>query len=116
MVAFLKAIDIKVWKLVVNGYTLPTVVVDGVIVLKPKEQWTKEEELASTCNYRANNAIYNGVTMSEFRRVSTCTTTKEAWEILQNMHEGTDIVKQSKLHKFYTAFETIKMEEDGTFN
>lgn len=48
MIFFLKAIDIKVWKSVVNGYTLPAVVVDGVTVPKYEEQWTKEEELTST--------------------------------------------------------------------
>ena len=32
------------------------------------------------------------------------------------MHEGTDIVKQSKLQKLYIAFETIKMEDDETFD
>ena len=32
------------------------------------------------------------------------------------MHEGTDTVKQSKLQKLYTAFETIKMEVDETFD
>ena len=32
------------------------------------------------------------------------------------MYEGTDTVKQSKLQKSYTAFETIKLEDDETFN
>ena len=32
------------------------------------------------------------------------------------MHEGTDTVKQSKLQKLYTAFETIKMQDDETFD
>ena len=54
--------------------------------------------------------------MSEFRRISTCTTTKEAWDILQTVHEGIDTVKQLKVQKLYTAFETIKMEDDETFN
>ena len=78
MVAFLKAKDIKVWKFVVNGCTLPTVVANGVTVVKPKEQWTKKEELVVTYNSRAINAIYNGVIMTEFLRISTYTTVKEA--------------------------------------
>ena len=35
---------------------------------------------------------------------------------LQIVHEGTDTVKQSKLQKLYIAFETIKMEDDETFD
>ena len=54
--------------------------------------------------------------MSEFHRISTCTTAKETQDILQTVQEGTDTVKQSKLQKLYTAFETIKMEDDETFD
>ena len=116
MVAFLKAIDLKVWKSIVNGYSLPTTTADGITSLKSEEKWSKDEEFAATNNSRALNAIYNGVNMSEFRRISTCTTAKEAWDILQTVHEGTDTVKQSKLQKLYTAFETIKMQDDETFD
>ena len=66
MVAFLKSIDLKVWKSVVNGYSLPTITVDGVTGLKPEERWNKDEELAATSNSKALNAVYNGVNMSEF--------------------------------------------------
>ncbi|XXG89743.1 hypothetical protein AAC387_Pa12g1673 [Persea americana] len=97
MVAFLKAIHLKVWKSAVNGYSLPTITTDGITGPKPEDKWTKEEELATTCNSRALNAIYNGVSMSEFCRIFTCTTAKEAWDILQTVHEGTDTVKQLKL-------------------
>ena len=96
-----------------NGIPYPLSLLMGpVTILKYEEQWTNDEELAATCNSRVMNAIYNGVSISKFRRISTCTTAKEAWDILQTMHEGTDTVKQSKLHKLYKAFETIKMEDD----
>ena len=99
-----------------NGYFSPTVTANRVTVSKPEGQRTKEEELTSTCNFRALNAIYNGATMSEFRRISTCTIAKEAWDILQTVHEGTDTVKRSKLQKLNTAFENVMMEEDKTFD
>ena len=116
MTAFIKAIDLKVWKSIVNSYSLPTVTTDSKVSLKTEEQWSKDKEFAATCNSRALNAIYNGVSMSEFHRISICTTAKEAWDILQIVHEGTDTVKQSKLQKLYTSFETIKMEDDETFD
>ena len=68
--------------------------------------------MVASYNSRALNAIYNGASMSESRRISTCTTVKEAWDILQTVHEKTDIVKQSKLQKLYIAFETIEIEGD----
>ena len=76
MVALLKAINMKVWKFVVNGQSLHAITTNGVIVSKFEEQWTKDEELAAACNSRALNAIYNGVSMFEFRRISTCITVK----------------------------------------
>ena len=62
------------------------------------------------------NGIYNGVSAEEFRRISTCKTAKEAWEVLQTMYEGTNTVKQSKLQRLTKEFETIVMEEDETFD
>ena len=78
MVAFLKDINLRVWKSIEKGCSLPNVTAAGLTSLKPEEQWTRDEELAATCNSRALNAIYNGVSMSEFCRISTCTTAKEA--------------------------------------
>ena len=72
--------------------------------------------MTSTCNSRALNAIYNGVTMFEIQRISTCTAAKEAWDILRTVHEGTGTVKQSELQKLNTTFENVKMAEDETFD
>ena len=41
---------------------------------------------------------------------------KEAWDILEVAHEGTEVVKDSKLQVLQTRFETIRMEEDEQFN
>ena len=62
------------------------------------------------------NGIYNGVFAEEFRRISTCKTTKKAWDVLQIVYEGTSIVKQSKLQRLTKELETIVMEEDETFD
>lgn len=42
MRAYLKSIDEGVWLVVIDGYTPPRVVVEGVSVDKRKVQWTKE--------------------------------------------------------------------------
>ena len=96
MVAFLKAINLRVWESIEKGYSLPNFTTAGMTSLKPEKQLTKDEELATTCNSTALNAIYNGVSLSEFRRIFICATAKEAGDILQTVHEGTDTVKQSK--------------------
>eukprot|EP00268_Persea_americana_P010440 TRINITY_DN14247_c1_g1_i3.p1 TRINITY_DN14247_c1_g1~~TRINITY_DN14247_c1_g1_i3.p1 ORF type:complete len:222 (-),score=14.17 TRINITY_DN14247_c1_g1_i3:2719-3384(-) len=103
MVAFLKAIDLKVWKFAVNGYSLPIVTANGITGSKSEEHWTKDKELTVTYNSRALNAIYNGVSMSEFRRISTCTTAKEAWHILQMCMKGLTL-SNSKDFRSYKLF------------
>ena len=88
----------------------------GKPVPKLKAQWSKDEKHASNCNNKTVNSIYNGVSADEFRRIFTCKTAKDAWEVLQTVYEGTNTVKQSKLEKLTKEFETIVMEEDETFD
>ena len=43
------------------------------------------------------NAIFNVVSMEEFRRISNVEVAYTAWKILQIVHEGTKEVKINKL-------------------
>ncbi|XP_070002003.1 uncharacterized protein [Nicotiana sylvestris] len=46
-----------------------------------------------------------------FEKVADATTSKEAWEILQNSLQGVDKVKKIKLQTLRTDFEVLKMKE-----
>lgn len=64
MVALLKSIDSKTWKAVIKGWEHPIVKdKDGKAMddLKPKEDWSKEEDEQALGNSKALNAIFNGV-------------------------------------------------------
>ena len=39
------------------------------------------------------SAIFNAVSMEEFRRISNVEVAHIAWKILQTMHEGTKVVQ-----------------------
>ena len=43
------------------------------------------------------NAIFNAVSMEEFKRISNVKVAHTAWNILQPVHEGTKAVKINKL-------------------
>jgi len=45
-----------------------------------------------------------------------CTTSKEAWDVLQLTHEGTNAAKESKIKNLITQFETITMLETECFD
>ena len=84
-------------------------------VIKPKLEWDRGENEASENNARAMDSIFNAISTDEFHRITTCTSAKEAWDILQVTHEGTNVVKVSKLQMLTSRFETIRMEAHENF-
>ena len=116
MRAYLRAIDERVWLSVENGYFAPTITVGEATTSKPIATWDKGDFEIKGWNNKALSTIFNGVTPDEFRRISTCETAKEAWDILEVTHEGTNLVKNSKLQRLATNFELLRMDEDETFD
>ena len=84
MKAFLKSIDVRVWNFVEYGWEKPTTPVS--------EQQTSQKE-AAAFNSKAMNAIFNAVSVEEFKRISNVEVVHTAWNILQTVHEGTKTVK-----------------------
>lgn len=72
---------------------------------------TPDEKRVHGCVAKALNAIYNGVDENQFRLISTCSTAKEAWDILANTYEGNTAVKSTKLIGVQIDFEQLRMEE-----
>ena len=62
------------------------------------------------------NAIFNAVSMEEFKRISNVKVTHTAWNILQTVHEGTKAVKINKLQQITSKFESIRMSDDESFD
>ena len=62
------------------------------------------------------NAIFNVVSMKEFKRISNVVVTYTAWNILQTVHEGTKAVKINKLQQLTSKFESIRMSNDESFD
>ncbi|XP_050888987.1 uncharacterized protein LOC127094168 [Lathyrus oleraceus] len=64
MVTLLKSIDSKTWKAIIKGWEHPIMKdKDGKAMddLKPKEDWSKEEDEQALGNSKALNALFNGV-------------------------------------------------------
>ena len=62
------------------------------------------------------NAIFNDVSMEEFKRISNVKVAHTAWNILQTVHEGIKAIKINKLQQLTTIFESIRMSEDECFD
>jgi hypothetical protein len=65
--------------------------------LKPKEEWSKEEDDLALGNSKSLNALFNEVDKNMFRLINNCTVAKDAWVILRITHEGISKVNMSKL-------------------
>ena len=117
MEIYLTAIDERVWQCVLIGYTPPIKIdEDGVASPKPVREWTNDELDASGYNVKGLNAIVNGVNVFQHQLISACKTSKAAWNILQSTFEGDNTVKRSKLKKFTSNFENLKMHEHETIS
>ena len=104
---FLQALGEQVWQAVEVGW------------IKPKEapmDWDEATINAANFNSRALNALFCGVTNTEFKRISSTEVAKEALTILETTYEGTKAVKTVKFQRLTSSFEEIRMEEDETFD
>ena len=82
--------------------------------MKPEEEWSAPEDEHALANFRALNAIFNGVDKNMFRMIKQYNVAKDAWETLKIAHEGTFKIKSSKIQLLTTEFENLKMKEDET--
>jgi hypothetical protein len=110
MMAFVKSMDSQTWKAIIKGWEHP--VWRGTTELKPEEKLSKKEDELALGNFKALNALFNGVDRNMFRLIKKCIVAKDAWEILKTTHEGTSKVKMSRLQLLTTKFENFRMKED----
>ncbi|KAF9588133.1 hypothetical protein IFM89_007609 [Coptis chinensis] len=60
--------------------------------------WINVEKTLSSHNNKGRSAIFMTMNHNEFRRISACTTSKEAWDKLVMAHEGNSAVKENVIN------------------
>ena len=83
MKAFLKSIDERVWIFVEYRQEKATT---------PISEWQTSQKETIVFNSKVMNAIFNAVSMEEFKRISNVEVAHTAWNILRTMHKGTKVV------------------------
>ena len=73
---------------------------------------TAMEYKQSSNNWKALKAIFNGVSPTQFKSISTNESAKYAWEILQVEFKGTVIVQKSIIELLISKFENHQMKEN----
>ena len=107
MKAFLKSIDERVWNSFEYGWEKPITLVS---------EWQTFQKEAIAFNSKVMNAIFNAISMEEFKKISNVEVAHIAWNILQTMHEDTKVVKINKLQQLTTRFESIRTFDDESFD
>ena len=77
MKAFLKFIDERVWNSIEYRWEKPTT---------PVSEWQTSQKEVAAFNSKVTNAIFNAVSMEEFKRISNVEVAHIAWNILQTLH------------------------------
>lgn len=115
VVSFLKSLDNKTWKAVINRLTLLKVTAEeNTKTFNIEKYWSKKEDKGVLDNYHTFNADYNGINKNIFENINTFTSAKEAWETLETCHEGTFKVCMSTFQLLTMKFENQKVKEDET--
>jgi len=114
MKIFMESVNRGIWQAVVNGYTIPTQVVNNETIEKLHESWSIEEIRRSEYDSKAMNIIYSSLNSDEFFRVSACTIAKEMRDLIKVTHEGTLEIRRAWKNSLIQKYETFKMKQGET--
>ena len=89
MKTYIQAQGFQVWQSIVDGYTAPTVPPTNDKVVKLGEN-----------NFKAINALLNGLSDAVFTKVAHCKSAKEILDKVWNIYEEDSKVKETKLQTY----------------
>jgi gag-polypeptide of LTR copia-type/Domain of unknown function (DUF4219) len=94
-----------VWDIIKEGYEEVDLTVQGITeaqIKAPKEKKMKDKS--------ALYMLYQTVDEADFEKITTATTTKEAWDTLEKAYKSVDRVKQIKLQNLRGELEIMQMK------
>ncbi|VFQ68815.1 unnamed protein product, partial [Cuscuta campestris] len=113
---FIQSNDYDSWLVIKHGETVPTKIVDGVLVPKLETEYTSNDKKKMQLNARAINFLYCAVNPDDYRKISRCKTANEMWNKLEVTYEGTSQVKDSKIDLLTHEYEVFMMMENETID
>ncbi|GAV68163.1 LOW QUALITY PROTEIN: zf-CCHC domain-containing protein/DUF4219 domain-containing protein/UBN2 domain-containing protein, partial [Cephalotus follicularis] len=111
MTIFLQSLDYQLWHIVVNGPRMPTRTIEGVVSLKPENEFNDNDFKMLQLNSKAKHVLFCAVGPNEFNRISSCHA-KEMWDLLEVTYEGTNQVKESKISMLVDEYELFLMHDN----
>ena len=93
MTWFLQSINLDVWYVIEDGPTFHSKLVDGVMVLKPKQEWDERDRRNFQLNAKVIYTLQCSMDRNEYNRICQCKSAKEIWRWVEITHKGTNQVK-----------------------
>src|SRR4051812_38271576 len=78
---------------------------------EPNREATAEELKMLQYNAQACDIIFNCLCPEEFNKISHLENAREIWDTLNDMHEGTESVRESKLDVLQSQLDKFKMKD-----
>ena len=94
---------------------------DGTIaadkfVPKVASEYTKEDEKEVHKDKKAMNILFNDLDKDMFDNVINCTTSKEVWDTIQILCEGTEQVRENKIQLLIQQCEHFHFKQSETLS
>ena len=110
MALYIQSVDYELWRIVVKGPYRTIKIVDGQEIPKDMDELDRNEMHRLSQNAKAISLWHCALDISEYNRISNCTSAKEIWDKLQICYKGTNQVKETKIDLLQLQYETFKME------
>ena len=77
MTWYLQSTDLEVWDVIDDDPTFPTKLVDGIMVLKPKQEWNELDRRNFQLNAKTVFTLQCAMNRNEYNRICQCKSAKE---------------------------------------
>lgn len=78
--------------------------------------WDEKAKKIHSLNVKAMNVLVYSLSETKYIRVSWCTSAQYIWVLLQVTHEGTSLVKYSKISLLTSQYEAFKIKDGESIN
>nr|GFA20836.1 hypothetical protein [Tanacetum cinerariifolium] len=92
----------------------PTVEGDGVTRLKKYSELSAAKAIQANCDVKATNIILQALPLEFYALVSTHKVSKDLWERIQMLMQGTSLTKQERECKLYDEFDKFAYRKGET--
>ena len=108
---------IRIFKVITRATGATEATPDGYVE-KPKHEWSADERRRANLDNVGRNALYTAIGDNDnlFNKVKSCKTTKEIWDKLATICEGSTKIKENKLSIAMQRFENFKMMPNETLD